>query len=61
LDDVNPLFRYWKDNPPAHVILAAVHTKPKKKRGIPEEHSGSTEQELLQSGVMTINRKATNV
>jgi hypothetical protein len=53
-DDTRKLFRYWQMNPPAHLILAAVHLK---KRSDPEPLSGSTEQELLQAGIMKFKSK----
>jgi hypothetical protein len=61
MDDVEPLLVYWSDNPPSHLILAAVHLKKRRKRGAQETlPNGSTEQELLSSGVMKINRKKKN-
>jgi hypothetical protein len=60
-DDTARLFRYWRKNPPAHIILAAVHTKPKRNA---REHSNPqnapSEAELVASGLLKINRPKKN-
>ncbi|HLH29837.1 MAG TPA: hypothetical protein VKY31_01455 [Terriglobia bacterium] len=53
VDDLEPLFDHWKDNPPTHLILGAVYLKKRKSPA----HTGVTEQELLAAGVMKINPK----
>jgi hypothetical protein len=61
LDDLEPLLTYWKDNPPAHVILRAVHMKPKRKS--PREAAADNrgiEAELEASGLMKVNRPKRN-
>lgn len=56
LDDLEPLLAYWNDNPPAHVILGAVHLKKKSRRHRMSEASPISEAELVASGVLKINR-----
>lgn len=67
MDDVEPLLKYWHRHPPAHIILGAVHIKPKQKiytrldaerpAVLEDVPNGSTEAELLSSGMMTIKNK----
>jgi hypothetical protein len=43
--DVNELMEYWADHPPAHIILAAVHMKPRSS-GRAKAQPGNMREEL---------------